>query len=118
MAWPGEIQTRQRSLPNTPTLKKQPIDLSTPTRAFQKEGWKRMNMVWHFFYDFAIDIREGFYADTFKLSYLQVGHPNSAANAKFYPTAISLGIIASPQQIPPRNFDSALAKKHYVIVRD
>ena len=32
----------------------------------------------------------------FELSYLQVGHPNSAANAHFNPTAVSLGILASP----------------------
>ena len=83
-----------------------------PTRAFEQEGWKRIDGVKRFFRSFGF---EESYQAAFELSSHQVGHPNSATNAQFYPTAQSLGIIASPLQIPPMTFDCALAQKHYVI---
>ena len=53
-------------------------------RAFEKEGWKRIGGVDRFFFYFGLD---GSFRDAFELSYLQVGHPNSATNAQFYLTA-------------------------------
>ena len=85
-----------------------------PTRAFEKAGWKRMRGVKEFFEYF----RQFSFHDTFELAYSEVGHPNSATNAQFYPTAVSLGILASPLGIPPTTFDSALGQKHYVLGRD
>ena len=83
-----------------------------PTRAFEREGWKRIRGIRDFFSCFGTWVS---YRNTFELSYQQVGHPNSATNTQFYPTAVSLGILASPLQIPTTTFDSALAKDHYVI---
>ena len=83
------------------------------TKAFEEQGWKRMPGVAWFFHFFGLF--DSFRAN-FELSYFQVGHPNSATNAQFYPTAISLGIIPSSPQIPTTTFDIALDQKHYVIV--
>ena len=85
-----------------------------PTRAFGWEGWKRMNGVDRFFSVFR---HPSFHAD-FELSYCKAGHPNSATNVRFYPTARNLNIFASPPQLPATTFDAELSQNHYVIVRD
>ena len=85
-----------------------------PTRAFE-EGWKRMGGLRSFFYYFGF---EESYHNAFELSYCQVGHPNSGKNSQFYPTAVSLGILASPLPNPPTTFDSALDHNHNVIARN
>ena len=74
-----------------------------------------MNGVRRFFDYF--DLHNSF-LDDFELSYFQVGHPNSAKNDQFYPTAKSLGILASPVHIPLTTFDSALSQNNYVIAGD